>query len=71
MKCAIGGAVEIQRELDSLISKRDRVRQLQMSRWDNGSATRARTTSSNAEVDRINERIVWLREQLKEVSSGI
>ncbi|WP_157648685.1 hypothetical protein [Thiobacillus denitrificans] len=54
----------MQKELDKLLKKRDELRTKQMSRYHNGSATRARTTTSNAEADRLNERIVWLREQL-------
>ena len=54
-----------QHELDALLEKRQQIRAKQMERMHNGSATRARTTTSNAEADRINERIVWLREQLK------
>jgi hypothetical protein len=54
-----------QKELDKLLAKRDQVRQKQMARWHNHTASRARTTTSNADADRLNERIVWLREQLK------
>lgn len=55
----------MQKELDALLEKREQVRAKQMERMHNGSATRARTTTSNAEAGRLNERIVWLREQLK------
>jgi ribosome modulation factor len=55
-----------QNELDKLLTKRDRLRQQQMDSYRNGTATRARTTTRNAEADRLNERIVWLREQMKE-----
>ena len=55
----------IQQELDALIAKREQVRAKQMQRIHNGGMTRARTTTSNAAADRLNERIVWLREQLK------
>lgn len=56
---------EYQRELDGLLAKRDKVRARQVDRWRDGSATRARTTSSNAEADRLNERIEWLRSELR------
>jgi hypothetical protein len=54
-----------QKELDKLLAKRDRFRQQQMDSYRNHTATRARTTTRNAEVGKLNERIVWLREQLK------
>jgi hypothetical protein len=55
----------LRKELDMLLEKRDRVRAKQIERIRVGAMTRARTTTSNAEADRLNERIVWLREQLK------
>lgn len=57
--------MDMQKELDALVKKREQVRARQMARIHSGGMTRARTTTSNAEADRINERIVWLREQLK------
>lgn len=54
-----------QKELETLLVNRDAVRAKQMQRYDDRSATRVRTTTSNAEADRLNERIVWLRSGLK------
>lgn len=56
---------EMQKELDSLILQRDKIREKQMARFHNGSATRARTTTSNADADRVNERIVEIRERMR------
>lgn len=53
------------RELAVLLENREQVRAKQMERIHSGGMTRARTTTSNAEADRLNERIVWLREQIK------
>lgn len=59
----------LQSELTKLIEKREQVRSAQMKRVHNGEMTRARTTTSNAEVDGLNERIVFLREQIKSTAS--
>lgn len=56
---------ELQRELDQLIAKRDRIRERQMQTFHNGTHTRARTTTSNAQVDQLQERIQWLRDEIK------
>lgn len=55
-----------QKELDQVLAKRDAIRDKQMARYHDRSATRARTTTSNAEADRCNDRIIWLREQIKD-----
>lgn len=55
-------------ELSDLLAQRDDVRVKQMERFHSGSATRARTTTSNAAADRFNERIVFLRGELKKLS---
>lgn len=55
----------IQIELKELLEKRDRIREKQMDSYRSRSATRARTTTRNADVDRINDRIIWLRQQIK------
>lgn len=55
----------LQQELDAELAKRDRIRERQIARYDNGSATRRRTTTSNAEADRCNERIEWLRAEIR------
>lgn len=58
-------ASTMQEELDALLKKREKIHARIMERFRNHNATRARTTTGNAEVGRLNERIVWLREQLK------
>lgn len=54
-----------EKELADLLEKRDRIRAKQLQRYDDRSATRAKTTTSNADADRLNERIVWLREEIR------
>jgi len=54
---------DLQKELDALILKREQIREKQMARVHNGSVTRARTTG-NADADRINDRIVEIRERM-------
>ena len=63
--CAGSCRTELQKELAALLEKREQVRAKQIERMHSGVMTRARTTTSNAEADRLNERIVWLRDQLK------
>lgn len=53
------------KELEELLARRDALHQRHLSRYDDGSASRARTTTLNAEVGRLNERIEWLRSELK------
>ena len=55
----------LQQELDSELAKRDAIRQKQLARYSAGSASRARTTTSNAAADRVNDRIHWLRDEIK------
>lgn len=62
---SLGAENDYQKELDDLVAKREAVRARQMQRLHEGSATRARTTTSNADADKLNERIVWLRDQIK------
>lgn len=52
-------------ELENLLSKRDEIRQKQLSAYNLGTATRARTTTLNAAADRLNERIEFLRQEIK------
>lgn len=66
-----GSPSEMEKELTALLEKRDQIRAKQMERVHNGEMTRARTTTSNAEVDRVNERIVWLREQIKDAKKTV
>ncbi len=56
---------ELQKELDALLLKREKIRGKQMERFHNGSATRARTTTGNADADRVNDRIVKIRERMR------
>ena len=56
---------ELRKELDMLLIKRDNIRQKQMDRFHNGSATRARTTTGNADADRVNDRIIEIRERMR------
>ena len=51
----------VQKEIDELLEKRSLIREKMMDRFLSGSATRASTTTSNAEVDRINERLAYLK----------
>lgn len=64
-----GSIQALQKELDALLAKRERIREKQMARFHNGSATRARTTTGNADADRVNEQIISLREQIKQASN--
>jgi hypothetical protein len=56
---------ELQKELDQLLTMRAAAHEKHMSRYRDGSATRARTTTHSSNVGRINDRIVWLREEIK------
>ena len=58
-------SADMQKELEALLEKREQVRLKQMERIHSGGMTRARTTTSNAKADLINERIVWLRKEMK------
>ena len=62
--------ITLQMELDALLLKRDQIREKQMSRFHNGSATRARTTTGNADASRVNDRIVEIRERLRSNQLG-
>lgn len=57
--------MELAKELEVLLGKRAAIRAKQVESYAAGAATRAKTTTWNAEADRLNERIVWIREQLK------
>lgn len=56
---------QLQKELDALLLKRSQIREKQMARFHNGSATRSRTTTGNANADRVNNRIVEIREAMR------
>lgn len=57
-------------ELEELLQKREAIRAAQMRRMHDGSATRAKTTTSNANVDKVNERIVWLRAEISKAQGA-
>lgn len=52
-------------ELDRELAKRALIRERQMARYSEGSATRRRTTTANADADRCNDRIEWLRSEIR------
>ena len=62
---------ELQKDLDETLAKREQVQMKQMDRIHRGEMTRARTTTSNANVDRLNERIVWARGQIKALKAEL
>lgn len=55
----------IEKELEQMLAKRDRIRAKQLGDRSAGRATRARTTTSNARADECNDRIEYLRRILK------
>jgi hypothetical protein len=57
--------INLQRELNSLLEKRSDMRTKHMEKYRNHSATRAQTTTHNARVSQINERVEWLRSEIK------
>lgn len=58
--------MKLQKELDELLLKRKKLHEKQMATYRNGSATRARTTTNNAIVSSLNERIISIRNTLKD-----
>ena len=60
---------KLQKELDGLLAKRDKMREKQMASYRNGTATRARTTTANANVSNLNDEITEIRRMIKEKSS--
>lgn len=59
---------EIRKELEALTAKKDAMYQKHMERYRSRSATRARTTTLNANVSMLNDRITELRAVLKRIS---
>lgn len=55
----------LQKELNALLTKRAAIEEKHMQRYRDHSATRARTTTASARTGQLNERIVWLREEIK------
>lgn len=51
----------MQREIEHLKEQRSKMGAAHMQRYRDGTATRAKTTSYNAESSRIGERIEWLK----------
>ena len=56
------------KELETELVKRDKIRAKQTAMYANGTHTRAKTTTMNAQADQVNERIVWLREEIKKAT---
>ena len=63
-------SLSLEAELEMELAKRSRIRERQMVRYSEGSATRRRTTISNADADRCNERIEWLRSEIRRHNAG-
>ena len=57
--------VTLEKELEALISKRSAMQEKHMAKYRDGSATRARTTTHNANVSMVNDQIIDLRARLK------
>lgn len=60
---------ELSGELADLEKKRDKINRKTMESYRSGSATRSRTTTANAEVSNINERIEFLRKKIKSMTT--
>lgn len=54
-----------QKELESLLAQREELNARHMNKYRSGVATRAQTTTHNARVSALNERIQWLRNEIK------
>ena len=59
----------LQKELDKLLAKRDQMNMKMMDRYHNGSATRARTTTSNANIGHVNDQIIEIRNSIGELQT--
>ena len=55
----------LQKELDKLLAKRDQMNMKMMDRYHDRSATRARTTTSNANIGHVNDSIIEIRRRIK------
>lgn len=60
----------MEKELEKLLAKRDAMNLRHLARYSDGTATRARTTTHNADVGRLNERIDWLRSEIKKAAAA-
>lgn len=58
--------MSLQTELNNALARREKMQMAHMNKYRNGSATRAQTTTFNANVTRLNETIIELRAQIKE-----
>ena len=56
---------ELKKELQEQILKREKIREAQMERYHKGTATRRRTTTSNAAADFCNDEIEYLRSEIR------
>jgi len=61
---------KLKKELDKMLAKRELMHEKHMQKYRNGSATRAQTTTHNARVSEMNEQIIEVRKQLKELKVG-
>ena len=58
----------LQKELDALLIKKDKIMMRIMDSYHNHSATRARTTTGNANASRVNDSIVEIRSRMRSYS---
>jgi len=61
---------DLQRDLEECLAKIDRLREKQFAAFMKGGHTRATTTTRNANIDKIQERVVWLREEIRRQANG-
>jgi uncharacterized small protein (DUF1192 family) len=62
---------KLEKELQAELAKRERMQLNHMKKIHAGTHTRASTTTHNANASRVNERIVWLRQELKRLKSEV
>ena len=55
----------LRKELDKLLVKRDQMNMKMMDRYHDRSATRARTTTSNANIGHVNDHIIEIRNAIR------
>ncbi len=61
----------IEKELAGELKKRESIRAKQMAMYDNGTHSRAKSTTLNAELGRVQDRIVWLQDELKKARLNV
>tara|TARA_R110000868_G_scaffold129587_2_gene338596 strand:+ start:300 stop:488 length:189 start_codon:yes stop_codon:yes gene_type:complete len=59
---------KLQAELADIVARQSKMHEKHMQRYRDGTATRAKTTTHNANVGRLQERAVWLRSEIKALS---